>query len=113
MNKIEIKKTITTVAITTVVVFFADIIEDGVVDSPGTHYQFKVPKGKRLLEALVIGFGTALVIDVVVELIKNAFKTENEKQLEELVNHDLEKIDKGLLKTGGPAKIVWKKPATV
>jgi hypothetical protein len=113
MKKIEIKRTITTVAISTIVVFFADIIEDGVVDSPGTHYQFKVPKGKKLFEALAIGFGTALVIDMVVEIIKNRFKTETEKQLEELVNRDLDAIDKGILKTGGPAKIVWKRPAMV
>lgn len=113
MKKIEIKRTITTVLITTVVVFIADIIEDGVVDSAGSHYQFKVPKGKKLAEAIVIGFGTALIIDVIVEKIKSRFKTETEKQLEELVNEDLDKIDKGILKTGGPAKIVWKKPATV
>jgi len=110
MTKIEIKKTLMTVGITTVVVFFADIIEDGIVDSPKGQFIFKFPRGWKLLEALAIGFGTALVLDAVIEGIKNQFKTEHEKQLEALVHKELEKIDNGEKKIGVPLQIIWKKP---
>lgn len=110
LTPMTIKRTLTTVAITTAVVFVADIINDGLMDSPGSHFEFKVPKGRKLAESLAVGFVTALILDIVIHKITFSLRPAHEQALEKLIESDLEKIEKAGVKPEGPAKIVWKKP---
>ena len=89
----KLKKTIIIVGSSTAIGFLGDVI----------MYSVAISKGQKFK----IGFVTGLIVDAVVNAIVESQKKPQEKALDKLVKSDLEKIDKGELKTPGPIAIKW------
>lgn len=103
----KLKKTIIIVGSSTAIGFLGDVIMYSVAISKGQKFKIHFPKGKDLVQVLVVGFVTGLIVDAVVNAIVESQKKPQEKALDKLVQADLEKIDKGELKTPGPIAIRW------
>lgn len=105
----KLKKTIIIVGSSTVIGFLGDAIMYSLATSKakGTGFKLQFPTGKALLQVIVVGFVTGIIVDAVVNTIVESQKSNPEKALDLLVKADIEKIETGQLKTSGPTKITW------
>jgi hypothetical protein len=104
----QTQKTVIIVASSTLIGFLGDVIMYSVAASKGSKFKIHFPKGKDLAQVIIIGFVTGLVVDTVVNAIVDATKSKAQKELEVLAEKEIEKVEKGQIKTSGPEKIVWK-----
>jgi hypothetical protein len=95
------------IASSTVIGFLGDVIMYSLATSPKGKFKLQAPKGKALLQVLVIGFITGVIIDFVVEKIVYSQKPQHEKDIDKLVMTDLKLIDEGKLKVQTARKIDW------
>jgi hypothetical protein len=103
----KLKKTIIIVGSSTAIGFLGDVIMYSLAMSKGQKFKVHFPKGKDLVQVLVVGFVTGLVVDAVVNAIVESQKKPQEKALDKLVKADLDRLEKGELKTPGPVAIKW------
>lgn len=103
----KLKKTIIIVGSSTVIGFLGDVIMYSVAVSKGQKFKVHFPKGKDLLQVVVVGFVTGLIDDAVVNSIVESQKKPQEKALDKLVKADIEKIEKGEIKAKTPIAIQW------
>lgn len=101
------KRQIIVVASSTAIGFLGDVVMYSVAKSEGKKFKFQVPKGKDLAQVLIVGFITGVIIDFVVEKIIESQKPQYEKDLDKIVQKDLNRIDKGELKVETARKIDW------
>ncbi len=106
MNK-STQKTIIVVASSTLIGFLGDVVMYSIAASKGGKFRIHMPTGMALLQVLGLGIGTGLIVDAAVNAIVETQKSQPEKALDKLVKADIDRIDKGQLKTRGPIRIEW------
>lgn len=103
----KLKKTIIIVGASTAIGFLGDVIMYSVALSKGSKFKVHFPKGKDLMQVVAVGFITGVIVDAAVNFIIESQKKPQEKLLDKLVKADIERIEKGELKTPGPVAIKW------
>ena len=102
------KNTLIIVGASTAIGFLGDVIMYSVAASKGKSFKIEMPRGKELAQVLIIGIVTGVIVDFAVNQIVKATKSKEQLALEELVDKDVAKLEKGELKTAGPERILWK-----
>ena len=102
------KRTIIVVGASTAIGFIGDVMTYSVAASKGQQgFKFVVPKGKDLASVLLLGIVGGFIIDWTLKQIENSLKSDEERQLDELVDREREKIEKGQIFGKTPKEIVW------
>ena len=91
----------------TAVGFFGDVIMYSIAASKGKKFKIHVPQGKELLQVVIIGALTGVVIDFVMNRVMQTVALEEEKELDKLVKQEKEKIYAGEIKNQTPKQIIW------
>jgi len=102
-------RTLITVGASTVVGLLGDVIIYSLAESKGQRFKIHIPKGKDLVNLIVLGIVVGLVIDFSVSKIEDLQKLEAEKKLDKLVEEESEKIQRGIISNNqNPIEVVWK-----
>lgn len=102
-------RTLVTVGASTVVGLLGDIIIYSLAESKGQSFRLHIPKGKDLINLVVLGIVVGLVIDLSVKKIEDLQKLPAEKKLDELVEEESKKVQKGIIaENQNPVEVVWK-----
>lgn len=91
----------------TAVGFFGDVIMYSIAASKGKKFKIYMPQGKELLQVVLIGALTGVVIDFVMSRVMQTVALEEEKELDKLVKQEKEKIYAGEIKNQTPKQIIW------
>lgn len=91
----------------TAVGFFGDVLMYSIAASKGKKFRVHIPKGKELLQVVLIGAITGVVIDLVMNRVMQTVALEEEKELDKLVKQEKEKIYAGEIKNQTPRQIIW------
>ncbi len=102
------KRTIIVVGASTAIGFLGDVMTYSVAASKGGgKFRFVIPKGKDLVSVLFLGIVGGFVIDWTLKQIEEGLKTEEEKKLDELVQKEKDKIEKGQIFGKTPTTVIW------
>lgn len=103
------KKTAIVVGSATAIGFIGDVIMYSVGKSEGGKFKVSFPQGKDLAQVLIIGIITGFVIDVAMKAILQSQKVDAEKNLDKLVEAEVNRIKAGKVPEKAAAeKVVWK-----
>ncbi len=103
----KLKKTLIIVGSSAIIGFLGDVIMYSVASSKGGPFKIGFPTGKALIQVIVIGLVTGIIVDFAVNAIIESQKSAQEKALDKIVKADLEKLEAGTLASSGPVKIQW------
>jgi membrane protease YdiL (CAAX protease family) len=108
--KATLQKTAIVVGSATIIGFLGDVVMYSVGASQGTgKFKIAVPKGMALVQVLIIGVITGFIIDAVMRYILESQKVDAEKNLDKLVENEVNKIKAGQIPDKAVAeKVEWK-----
>ncbi len=101
------QKTALFITVSTAVGFVGDVFTYSFAESKGKKFALHMPKGKQLVQVIIFGIVSGVLLDAMMNGIVNSLKSQQEKDLEKLVKADLAKIEAGELKVSTPIKIQW------
>ena len=101
------KKTAIIIGASTAVGFIGDVMTYSVAASKGGKFRIAVPKGRDLVNVLVLGIVGGFILDYALKGIENALKTKEEKLLDDLVEKEKVKIEQGQIVNKNPREIIW------
>lgn len=91
----------------TAIGFVGDITMYSIAASQGQKFRIHMPKGKALLQVVVIGIITGVLIDVALNKIIQSIALEEEKELDRLVKEEKSRIYAGEIRGLSPQKVIW------
>lgn len=100
-------KTGIVLASSTIVGLVGDVLIYSLAESKGKKFGVHVPNGWALVNLIVLGITTGLVIDTTLRQIEDIITSKQEKQLEAIVNTEKEKISAGEHKGQVPTGVTW------
>jgi hypothetical protein len=103
------KRTLIVVGSSTAIGFLGDVLTYSVAAKKDGAFKVTIPKGKDLLSVLALGIIGGFVIDYALKQIEESLKSPQEKELDNLVASEKQKIE---LQAGGfankkPTAIIW------
>lgn len=101
------QRTLIVVGASTAVGFLGDVATYSVAASKGQSFRIVVPKGKELVQVLLLGIVGGFILDYAAKFVEDAVKTPEEKALDNLVEGEKQKIYSGLITNQTPTKIDW------
>jgi hypothetical protein len=103
----ENKNKLIIIGTSTLIGFIGDVAMFSIGESKGKKFKFHMPKGKALLQVVLIGAATGFVIDFVMNKVSDALKKEEEKELDSLVKDEKKKIYAGQIQGLKPQQVLW------
>lgn len=91
----------------TAVGFFGDVLMYSIAASKGKKFKIHLPQGKELLQVVLIGAITGVIIDLVMNKVMQTVALEEEKELDKLVKEEKQKIYAGEIRNQTPKQIIW------
>lgn len=101
------QRTLIVVGASTAVGFLGDVATYSVAASKGQSFRVVFPKGKELVQVLLLGIVGGFILDYAAKFVEDAVKTPEEKALDNLVEGEKQKIYSGLITNQTPTKIDW------
>ena len=100
-------RTIITVGASTTVGFVGDLLMYSLAASKGGKFKIEFPRGKELFNVILLGVVGGIVLDYTLGKIEYGLKTKEERELDKLVDREVEKIYEGTLRDKNPIEVVW------
>jgi len=95
------------IATSTTIGFIGDVTMYSIAASKGKKFSLHLPKGKELLQVVLIGAITGVIIDLVMNKIMQSVAPVEEKELDKLVKAEKQKIYTGKIRNQSPQQIIW------
>jgi hypothetical protein len=73
----------------------------------GEKFGFLIPRGREMFFVLATGVVAGLLINKVLNLVENSLKTQEEKDLDNLVQKEKDKISQGIIVNKTPTQVLW------
>lgn len=110
-KKQAFKRTMIVVGCSTAIGFLGDVVmfSIGTSASEGGKFKVSVPKGMALVQVLVLGIVTGFIVDAAMQAIIESQKVFAEKNLDKLVEREVNRIKAGKIPDKAIAeKVEWK-----
>lgn len=101
------KKTAIIVGASTAIGFIGDVLTYSVAESQGKSFALHFPKGKALVQVLLLGIIGGFVLDLALQKIENSLKSKGELELENLVEQEKKKLAQGAVVGKVPTAVIW------
>jgi H+/Cl- antiporter ClcA len=103
----ENKNKLIIIGTSTIIGFVGDITMYSLAESKGRPFKIHMPQGKTLLQVILIGALTGVVIDLVMNRVVGSLKKEEERELDSLVKNEKKKIYMGQIQGLKPQQVIW------